>query len=177
MHALRVAASWLASFVRSEWRPEHYPIVVREHVGVPDEARWFARVLNWPGPVGLGPTRHEARSALEEQLRAIASHRRETGMAMPRPGTSVPVEFASTARVSSDPTLLSAFVTEALGFAPGDPVFISDETTIGDFGDDERVREIRERVRERFGVVVDVPEPVRVADVLDEIRERRSADR
>jgi hypothetical protein len=172
---LRIAKSWLASFLRSEWRPEHYPMTVREQVGVPDEARWCARVLNWPGPVGLGPTEQQALAALEANLHAIATKRQAEGKPMPRPGTGLPIQFASTAKVSADLALLSEFTMKALGFRPDDPVFISDESSICDFGDDERVVEIRANIREHFGVTVDQPEPVRIADVLEAIRRRHEA--
>jgi hypothetical protein len=87
----------------------------------------------------------------------------------------LPIEFASTTRVEADPALLTEFITRALGFGPNDPVFISDESSICDFGDDERVLEIRANIREHFGVAVDQPEPVRIADVLDAIREKHEA--
>ncbi len=59
--------------------------------------------------------------------------------------------------------MIDEFITKALGFRPGDPVFISDESSIADFGDDERVAEIRSNIQEHFGVVVDQPEPARIA--------------
>lgn len=169
---LRIAKSWLASFLRSNWRPEHYPTTVQEQVGVPDEARWYARVLNWPGPIGLGPTKEEAYAALEANFRAIATRRLTEGKPMPRPGTGLPLEFASTVRVETDLGLLNEFITKALGFGPDDPVFISDESSISDFGDDERVREIRANIQDHFGLAVNQPEPVLIADVLETIRGR-----
>jgi hypothetical protein len=172
---LRIARSWLASFFRREWRPEHYPIRVREQAGVPDEARWCAYVLSWPGPVGLGRTGVEARAALEASLRDIARKRREDGKPVPRPGTGLPIRFASTERIDADPALLGEFITRVLGFGADDPVFISDESTIGDFGDADRVSEIRSNIQEHFGVTVDQSDPVRIADVLERIRERREA--
>jgi len=175
MEQLQIAKSWLASLFRSEWRPEHYPVAVREQVAVPEEDRWCARVLNWPGPVGLGPTKRQARAALEANLRAIAAVRLAEGTSMPRPGTGLPIEFASTARVEADPALLSHFITKALELGPDEPLFISDESSICDFGDDERVREIRANIREHFGVEVDRPEPVRIADVLEAIRGKHEA--
>jgi predicted RNase H-like HicB family nuclease len=148
---------------------------LREQVDAPDEVRWCASVLNWPGPVGLGPTRDEARAALEANLHAIATERRAEGKAMPRPGTGLPIEFASTTSVHEDAELLSEFILKALGFGPDDFVFFSDESTIGDFGDDERVAEIRENIQEHFGVKVEEPEPVLIVDVLERIRERRAS--
>jgi len=175
LNRFRIVKSWLASFLETEWRPEHYPIKVREQVGVPEDARWCARVLNWAGPVGLGRTRDEAREALEANLLAIATKRRAEGKAMPRPGRGLPIEFASTARVDADPALLTEFIVKALGFGPDDPVFISDESSICDFGDDARVAEIRSNIQEHFGVTVDEPEPVRIAHVLERIRGRHEA--
>lgn len=165
----RIATSWLASFFKAKWRPEDFPIRVREQVGVPFTSRWCAQVLNWPGPIGLGSTSDEARAALTASLHAIAEQSRESGKAMPRPGTGLPIEFASTTRVSADPNLLEDFIVNALGFGPDDPVFISDESSIGDFGDDQRVVEIRDKIREHFGVVVDECGPARIADILERI--------
>jgi hypothetical protein len=48
----------------------------------------------------------------------------------------LPIETASTARIEADPALLSEFITKALGFGADDPVFISDESCLCDFGDD-----------------------------------------
>ena len=175
LNQVRIAKSWLASFLLREWRPEHYPMEVREQVGIPEEARWCAQVLNWPGPVGLGPTKDAARASLRANLRTIATRRGADGKVMPRPGTGLPIEFASTARVNSDPDLLEEFIVKALGFGPNDPVFISDESSMGDFGDDERMVEIRRNIREHFGVAVDELEAVTVADVLDRIRKWREA--
>ena len=172
LNQVRIATSWLASFLKAEWRPRDYPIRVREQFGVPPNSRWSARVLNWPGLIGLGSTSDEARAALAANLQSIADRRRESGQAMPRPGTGLPIEFASTARVSADPELLTDFVVNALGFGREDPVFVSDESSIGDFGDAERVAEIRDRIREHFGVAVDEPASALIADVLERIRAR-----
>jgi len=94
---------------------------------------------------------------------------------MSRPGTGLPIEFASTARVDADPGLLAEFIVKVLGFRLDDPVFISDESTIGDFGDDERIAEIRGNIRQHFGLTVDEPEPVFIADVLERIRKQYEA--
>ncbi len=171
----RIIVSWLASFVRSEWKPEYYPIEIRKQEGVPLEARWYARVLNWPGPGGLGTTKDEARTALLKNLREIALKRLQDGKSMPRPGTGLPIEFASTARVLKDPALLEDFIIHILGFAPSDPVFISDESSISDFGNDDRITQIRRQIEEYYGILVTEPEPVLIADVLDRVRERKNA--
>lgn len=169
----RVAQAWLLSFVRREWQPEHYPIEVREQKDVPANLKWFARVLNWPGPSGLGQTAEDARAALLKALHEIAATRWSRREAMPRPGTKVPIGFASAARVTEDPELLDDFIIRALGFKAGDPVFISDLTSIDDFGDEDESARIRDRIRLHYGVEVNEQDSMAVADILVRIRASR----
>jgi hypothetical protein len=171
----RIIIAWLASFVRSEWKPESYPIEIRTQDGVPPEAKWCARVLNWPGSIGLGPTKTEARAALLKRLREIAVKRQQEEKSMPRPGTGLPLEFASTTRVSREPALLEDFIMHVLGFTHRDPVFISDESSISDFGDDDRITEIRNKIEEHYGISITESEPVFIADVLERVREKNKA--
>ena len=55
-------------------------------------------------------------------------------------------------------------------------MFISDESSISDFGNDDRIAEIRRRIAERYGVVIAEPEPVLIADELDRLREGEKAE-
>jgi hypothetical protein len=89
---------------------------------------------------------------------------------MPRPGSHVPIEFAPTDRVDADPQLRDEFIQQVLGFGPEDPVFISDQSSICDFGDDDRILEIRNRIKEVYGIEITKPEPVYLADLFDTIR-------
>ena len=66
---------------------------------------------------------------------------------MPRPGTGLPIETAGTAGIEADPALLSEFIVKVLG--------------------------IRANIQEHFGLTLDQPEPVVIADVLEAIRQRR----
>ena len=120
-----------------------------------------------------------AMNALFQQLqivnRWLASFLPASGglSTMPRPGTGLPIETASTARIEADPALLSEFIIKVLGFGADDPVFISDESCLCDFGDEEVVDGIRANIQEHFGLTLDQPEPVVIADVLEAIRQRR----
>jgi hypothetical protein len=91
---------------------------------------------------------------------------------MPRPGTGLPIEFASTTRVLKDPALLEDFIINILGFTHSDPVFISDESSINDFGDDDRIIEIRRKIKEHYGIIIKESEPLFIADLLDRVREK-----
>ena len=111
---IKIVSSWLLSHFRGAPAPEHYPIAARKQDGVPAESTWFAYVLNWPGPCGLGATEAQAREALLKNLRQIAAVRWSNGQQMPRPGTGLPIEFASAERVNRDPALLDEFIVNAL---------------------------------------------------------------
>jgi hypothetical protein len=100
----------------------------------------------------------------------MAVHRLQVGQAMPRPGTKVKIEFASAARVDADPALLDDFIENVLGFAPGDPVFISDLSSIRDFGDDDEVARIRANIEQRYGLVIAESGLDLIADILDQAR-------
>lgn len=167
---LRIAACWLLSFFRSPWEPGHYPIATREQSGVPPGSTWFAYVLNWPGPSGLGATEQEAKEALVKVLREITATRWSNGQAMPRPGTGLPIEFASAERVNQDPAVLDDFVVKALGFTLGDPVFISDMSSLEDFGDEDHVRVIKDRILKHYGVEVKPDDSTLIADILVRVR-------
>jgi len=165
-----IARKWLLSFLRDDWHPVDYPIQIRRQRGAPREASWSARVLTWPGPIGLGESKEQALSSLHADLERIQDYRRQDNMTMPRPGAEVPIEFAKADRVRADPRLLDDFIEHILGFGPSDPVFISDLSTLADFGDDERVSQIRKKILERYGVEIAEPEPVLIADVLERAR-------
>ena len=80
------------------------------------------------------------------------------------------IQFASTQRVESDPALLEDFIQRVLLFTRDDPVFISDMSSLHDFGDDEKVRELAERIREVYAL--DVADIVTGSGNIVEILER-----
>ncbi len=128
-----------------------------------------AQILNWPGPIGLGPTRKEAYDTLAQDLEGIRKHREQ----MPRPGSHVPIEFASTDRVNSDEKLLNDFIERVLGFTRSDAVFISDESSLDEFGDEAKVAELLQRIKDVYGVEVTDIASGAIADILERIRKRR----
>jgi hypothetical protein len=99
-----------------------------------------------------------------------------------RPVGAVPIEgklragkMASTVRVRSDPALLDDFITNILELDPHGLVFISDRSTINDFAGRANPTLIRQRIKERYGVVIDESGPILVADILDRIKRKRGS--
>lgn len=168
-----IAWAWLTSFLHRNWRLEDYPVRVRPNGdGVPPDQAWFATILNWPGPAGVGATKDGALATLSENLEGIRKHRSASGRPMPRPGTKVPIEFAATTRVLADPALYDDFIIRVLRFEPGSPVFISDESSLGDFGDEVRVNDLRARIFEVYQVDVADLKAGLLCEILERIRDR-----
>jgi len=172
MHTIReriqIGWKWLLSFRKREWALAEYPVRVRANGQSPEPSiAYCAQILNWPGPAGLGPTKVEAYEQLSNHWEEIRRHR-ET---MPRPGTHVPIQFASTERVQTDPALLDDFIQRVLLFSRNDPVFISDESSLHDFGDGAQVQELVARTRDVYAIdVSDIAgDSGNIAEILERI--------
>lgn len=101
----------------------------------------------------------------EAGLENIRRHRAQ----MPRPGTEVPIEFASSTRVDSNPELRDRFIEDLLGFDPNG-VFISDETTLDHFGDETHVAELQQKILNIYGVDVSDLKAGFVCEILERIQ-------
>lgn len=165
-----MVAKCLASFFRCEWKLADYPVRVRPNgKDATSDQQWLAQILNWPGPVGMGATKEEAVAKLDETLEGIRAYRRTHQEKMPRPGTKVPIQFAPTTRVSADIALHDDFIIRVLGFAPGSPVFISDQSALGDFGDEAYAAQLQKKIFEIYGVDVSDIKGGVLCDIFDRI--------
>ena len=178
MYTLRqralMAWKWCASFFARRWEYEHYPVWTRRNGAAEPEIAWVAQFLGWPGPVGLGATPAQARDNLRAHFQELRTHRAAQGESIPRPGTNEPIRFARSERINADPDLLHQFVVEVLEFAPGSPVFLSDGSSLHDFGGDDEVERLRGKVRSVFGVETIDLEDALIVDILDRIRKVRA---
>lgn len=171
-HAL-IASKWLASFLRRDWTLSDYPVRVRRNGGEPKPSEaWVAQILNWPGPGGIGASKEEAIERLRENVESIRAQRRSTKEGMPRPGREVPIQFASTARVLANPALYDDFITRVLGFQPSE-IFISDDSSLDNFGDEAHVASLRDRILQVYGVDVSDLRDGLLCEILERLRERR----
>ncbi len=138
-----------------------------------DRARdWVVQILNWPGPIGVGSSEKEAIADLRKNLEKIREHRSANHEKMPRPGRRVPIQFAPTIRVSLDLALRDDFITRVLGFEHGSPVFISDQSSLGDFGDESHVSKLQHKISEIYGVDVSDLRDGLICDILERIRHK-----
>lgn len=166
---------WLLSFRKSQWTVADYPVRLhRNPVPDPDQA-WVARIVHWPGPVGVGRDPHGALACLRDSFRAIAAARLARGERLPRPGVPEPARFAPAVRIARHAELLGEFSEKVMGLRPGELLFLSDASTLHDFGDDGEVERMRGLVRSLYGVeTADLPEPT-IAAILERIAQARAA--
>ncbi len=148
---LQIGLKWMLSYRKSNWTLADYPVRVRSNGSSPQPGiAYCAQILNWLGPAGLGPSKSEAFDDLSKNLEAIRKNRES----MPRPGTHVPIQFAPADRVEKTPGLLDNFIERVLLFTKNDPVFISDDSSLSDFGDNAKVQELVQRIKVVYSVDV-----------------------
>jgi hypothetical protein len=171
---IQIAWKWLLSFVRSEWGFDDYPLRVRRNQVDDPSIAWMAQFLNWGGPGGLGATPEAAVENFRSTFAVLVKYRREAGERLPRPGTGEPLKFASSSRVNADPALLEQFIQNVLGFGLGDPVFISDASSLLDFGDEHEVERLLGLIRSNFGVDATHLQGPRISEILEYVTSHRA---
>ena len=128
---------------------------------------WTASVINWPGMAGGAHSRLEAL----EELRKNFDRFKATKPNLPRPGTKVPIEFAASERVSQHSELAKDFVQRVLGV---DWAWISDESSLWDFRENETNQNLTDKIRNIYGVDVSDMSNGNLADIFDRILKQRA---
>ena len=162
---LKAIIKYLASFFKSDWSIDDYPLRYRQQsIADPQAPRWVVQIINWWVMAGTGETREEAYRDLAQRV----EERRAAG-SLPRPGIKVPLQFSSTARVDRHPEIAERFLREVLGFTSGSPVFISDRSSLADFCMGEGPEAYLEKIRQVFGVDVSDIEGGNLAEIFERI--------
>jgi hypothetical protein len=171
-----VVAAWklFLSFRKRSWILSDYPVVVRPQNAAGDLGytsprfkpyKYIARIVNW-SLAGGGETPEEAMRELRVNFENAATARRRKGMLLPRPGTAMPVEFASQEQVNAHGDLVDDFVRRVLGL---DWAWISDESSLWDFHSDDTNDDLQSKIREVYGVDVSDIESGNLAEILERI--------
>jgi len=106
-----------------------------------------------------------------EELRKNFDRFKATKPGLPRPGTKVPVEFATRERVGKHSDLAKDFVKRVLDL---EWAWISDESSLWDFHDDETNESLTDKIRRIYGVDVSDISSGNLADIFDRIQEYRA---
>lgn len=178
MRALRlrnqISASWkwLSSFRKRDWELNDYPVQIRKQQ-VNDEALperlkpkpYTASIIKW-GVAASGDTREEALLNLRASFQITKEAKKLEGKPLPRPGISVPIEFASQDLVSKNPDLAEDFVRRVLEL---EWAWISDESSLWDFHSDETNDRFYSKVEVLYGIDVSDIESAKLWEILDRI--------
>ena len=167
------AWKWLLSLLKRDWELSDYPVLVRSHEGDPNDARtrlkqhrYSAALINWWSMSGGGETKREALQELETNFSTTKRERAKAKKPLPRPGAHVPIEFASRERVSFHPELETDFVHRVLGLGWA---WISDESSLWDFHQDDTNGTLIARIKEVYGVDVSDIESAKLYEILERI--------
>jgi hypothetical protein len=161
--------AWVTSFFKSRWRFEDDPIdYVDQGESSPFKPkrfwhlRWRADVVNWRSVSGMGETKE---SALADAKQKFASWE-ASGEKMWRPGTGPGIVFASEQAIDRYPELRDDFIHKVLRL---EWAFISDESSLWDFHENETNDEYFTRIYEVYRVDVSDREGANIAAILEKI--------
>ena len=167
---LQARALWarVASHFKAEWTLDDYPIIFRfQQTSASSLAArlkpvsWSACIVNWPGPTGAGGSKSEALADLRKNFDEFKLNNR-----LPRPGTRVRVQFASTNRVDGHLALAKDFLKRILDL---DWAWISDESCLSDFHTQETDGFLIEKIRAVYAVDVSDISNGNLAEIFDRI--------
>jgi hypothetical protein len=158
---------------KNDWGLNDYPVVIRERKIDPEyigtqykQYRYSATIVNWWTLAGLGDTKEEALQALDRRFTTEKLESTQPGKALPRPGTRVPIEFASQERVSKHPELARDLLRRVIGV---EGAWISDESSLWDFHVLETNDELITKIREAYGVDVSDIHSAKLCEILERI--------
>ncbi len=169
---LRALLKLCLSVRKRDWEFGDYPVVTQEQEADPaydgtrlKQCRYVSSILKW-GLVGLGDSERESVHQLQSNFETVKAERARTKTPLPRPGTRVPIEFASQERVSAHPELAEDFTRHVLEL---DWVWISDESSLWDFHHNETNDALLAKIREVYGVDVSDIESAKLSQILERI--------
>lgn len=168
---------WAVSFLSSDWELEDYPISIRRQDPDPDgpydnsprfKLHLFAASITKWKVDGFGDSGPEALCNLRSAFASRKAKLRDDGKPLPRPGTKVPIQFASQERVNAHPDLTQDFIERVLGL---EWAFISDGSSLWDFHSDATNEVFLMRIKDTYGRNVEDIQSARVWEILNRIAE------
>jgi len=174
---VHAAWKWTTSFRKREWELADYPIEIRTQE--PDLTLrpsrlklhgFVASIVNWD-LTGSGDTRESAIEDLLHNFQSARAARRKDGEPIPRPGAKVPLSFASREHINAHKGLSEDFTRRVLGFPWA---FISDESSLWDFHEEETNDALLAKIVEVYGVDVSDIESAKLCEIFERIAQARS---
>jgi hypothetical protein len=147
---LKVFLKKLLSYTKTKWDIDDYPLRYRKQTDTKGEYNigelkpWVVQVVNWWTMTGLGNTKQEAFQHLKSNFKSYLEYN-----PAPRPGTSVPLSFVDTSHVDDLEDVASDFFEKILDLDYYE-CFISDESSLTDFGKDDE--ETLQKINATYGL-------------------------
>jgi hypothetical protein len=135
----QLKALWkrLLSYTKPNWDIDDYPLRYIKQIDTKGEYNvgelkpWAVQVINWWTMTGLGDTKQQAYEHLKSNFKGYLEHNQP-----PRPGTKVPLSFADTSQIDNLEDIARDFFEKILDLDYYE-CFISDESSLTDFGRDD----------------------------------------
>ena len=174
---LKAAIKYLLSFRKSDWQVSDYPIRFRYQELDPSDYSsgrletipWVSQIINWWQMSGYGLTKEEAYADLKRRLDEF----KQRGEPLPRPGTGLPLEFASNVEVSAYEDIARDFFDKVLDMDYRE-CWISDESSLWDFHGEESNEHLNQRIQNMYGVDVTDIENGNLVRIFERISTRHS---
>jgi hypothetical protein len=170
IHKIRARWKYLLSFTKKNWQLSDYPILFHkqntESFTGPERLRpipWTATIVNWC-ITGSGDTKQASFDSLQTHFESFQA----TGKPLPRPGTHIPIEFASDEKVSRFPSLRDDFIHQILDL---EWAFLSDESSLWHFHELESNDELNKRILNTYGVDVSDIANGNITDILEPVHD------
>jgi hypothetical protein len=169
---LEAAWKWTLSFRKKEWEFSDYPVRSwkDKSLDTPKRSRfqrrlYNAQIIGWSLTAG-GNSAAEAIDALERNFIDAKAQRTREAKGLPRPGTSVPIEFASSEKMNTHAELSEDFIQRVL---LTDWAWLSDESSLWDFHTDRSNEAMNLRIQEVYGVDVSDIQSGNISQILERI--------
>jgi len=120
---------------------------------------------------GGGDTAEDALASLRANFKNWKQTRLSEEKALPRPGTSVPIEFANSSKVGTHGALAEDFIHRVLEL---DWALITDESSLWDFHSNMDNARLNDRVKELYGVDVSDIRSGNLSQIMDRIAAHHS---
>ena len=174
----RARLAWAKSFFKFRWRFDDYPVDYIDQGECPpnlperlQHKRWRADLINWYVMSGSGETKEAALEDAKQKFAAQVASGEKLLRPGIGPGSSFPgtpkVLFPENQRIDNYPELRDGFISRVLELQWA---WVTDESSLWDFHENEANDEYYSRILEIYGVDVSDIEGANLTLILERIK-------
>jgi hypothetical protein len=174
----RARLAWVKSFFKLRWRFDDHPLDYIDqgecNRSLPERLqhkRWRADLVNWYEMSGTGETKEAAFEDSKQKFAARETSEEKMCRPGTGPGSSFPetpkIVFPENQRIDNYPELRDGFISRVLEL---EWAWVTDESSLWDFHENETNDEYYSRIFEIYGVDVSDIEGAKLTLILEKIR-------